>query len=79
MCSPFLTRQCAERAFNKLARTFALQVEALKRYRGKGEQKMTVEHTAQTFSHGSTARMTETIPSKIRAGLTLVKRKAPNL
>ena len=36
MCSPFLTRQCAERAFNKLARTFALQVEALKRYRDAG-------------------------------------------
>ena len=34
----------AERAFNKLARTFAAQIEALKRYRGKGEQKVTVEH-----------------------------------
>jgi hypothetical protein len=34
----------AERAFNKLARTFAAQVEALKRYRGGGEQKMTVQH-----------------------------------
>jgi hypothetical protein len=28
----------AERAFNKLARTFAAQVETLKRYRGGGEQ-----------------------------------------
>src|SRR5204862_3083795 len=34
----------AERAFNKLARTFASQVEALKRYRTRGEQKVTVEH-----------------------------------
>ena len=34
----------AERAFNKLARTFAMQLEAFKRYRSKGEQKMTVEH-----------------------------------
>ena len=34
----------AERAFNKLARTFAAQVEALNRHRGKGQQKMTVEH-----------------------------------
>ncbi len=34
----------AERAFNKLARTFAAQVEALKRYRSSGEQKMTVQH-----------------------------------
>jgi hypothetical protein len=34
----------AEKAFNKLARTFTTQVEALKRYRTGGEQKMTVEH-----------------------------------
>lgn len=34
----------AERAFNKLARTFAAQVEALKRYRTGGEQTVRVEH-----------------------------------
>lgn len=34
----------AERAFNKLARTFATQMEALKRYRTGGQQKMIVEH-----------------------------------
>ena len=34
----------AERAFNKLARTFTAQVEALKRYRTGGQQKVTVEH-----------------------------------
>ena len=34
----------AERAFNKLARTFAAQVEALKNYRSKGEQRMVVQH-----------------------------------
>jgi Spy/CpxP family protein refolding chaperone len=34
----------AERAFNKLARTFTAQMEALNKYRGKGQQKMTVEH-----------------------------------
>ena len=34
----------AERAFNKLTRTFAAQMSALKEYRSKGEQKMTVEH-----------------------------------
>jgi hypothetical protein len=34
----------ASNAFNKLARTFAAQVEALKRYRSGGEQKMTVQH-----------------------------------
>jgi len=34
----------AEKAFNKLSRTFASQMEALKKYRTGGEQKMTVEH-----------------------------------
>ena len=34
----------AERAFNKLARTFTAQMEALKRYRTGGEQKVTVQH-----------------------------------
>jgi hypothetical protein len=34
----------ASNAFNKLTRTFAAQVEALKRYRSGGEQKMTVQH-----------------------------------
>jgi len=32
------------REINKLARTFAAQIEALNRYRGKGQQKVTVEH-----------------------------------
>jgi hypothetical protein len=35
----------AERAFNKLARTFASQMEALKRYRSEGQQKILVQHT----------------------------------
>ena len=34
----------AERALNKLARTFASQVETLKRYRTGGEQRVTVQH-----------------------------------
>ena len=34
----------AQNAFNKLARTFAAQVSALKDYRSKGEQQMTVQH-----------------------------------
>lgn len=34
----------AERTLNKLARTFATQMEALKRYRRGGQQKVTVEH-----------------------------------
>ncbi|MCV0395906.1 MAG: hypothetical protein K5872_06580 [Rhizobiaceae bacterium] len=43
----------AEKAFNKLARTFVAQVEALKRYRSKGEQKVTVEHV--TVNEGGRA------------------------
>ncbi len=39
-----LQRDTAGRAINKLARTFVAQVEALKRYRTGGEQKVTVEH-----------------------------------
>jgi hypothetical protein len=35
-----------ERAFNKLARTFTSQLEALKRYRTGGEQKVTVQHVS---------------------------------
>jgi hypothetical protein len=31
-------------ALNKLARTFAAQVEALKNYRSKGEQRIVVQH-----------------------------------
>ena len=34
----------AERALNKLARTYATQMETLKRYRTGGQQKVTVEH-----------------------------------
>jgi hypothetical protein len=43
----------AERAFNKLARTFANQMEALKRYRTGGEQKVTVQHV--TIGEGGQA------------------------
>jgi hypothetical protein len=39
-------RDSAERTLNKLARTFAAQVETLKRYRVGGEQKVTVQHVS---------------------------------
>jgi hypothetical protein len=35
-----------ERAFNKLTRTFAMQMEALKRYRSGAEQKVTLQHVS---------------------------------
>lgn len=37
-------QESASNAFNKLTRTFAMQMEALKRYRTGGEQKVTVQH-----------------------------------
>jgi hypothetical protein len=43
----------ASNAFNKLTRTFAAQVEALKRYRTGGEQKVTVQHV--TVNEGGQA------------------------
>jgi hypothetical protein len=43
----------AERAFNKLARTFAAQMEALKRYRTGGEQRVIVKHV--TVNEGGQA------------------------
>jgi hypothetical protein len=46
-------QESAERALNKLSRTFAAQVEALKRYRTGGEQKVTVEHV--TVNEGGQA------------------------
>jgi hypothetical protein len=36
----------AERALNKLARTYAMQMEKLKRYGTGGEQKVTVQHVS---------------------------------
>ena len=46
-------QDATERAFNKLARTFAAQVEALKRYRSSGDQTMRVEHV--TVNEGGQA------------------------
>ena len=37
-------QDAAERALNKLARTYAVQMEALKRYRTGGQQRVIVEH-----------------------------------
>jgi hypothetical protein len=46
-------QDAAERALNKLARTYATQMEALKRYRTGGQQKVTVEH--ETVNEGGQA------------------------
>jgi len=59
----------AERALNKLARTYATQMEALKRYRTGGEQKVTVQHVSvseggQAIVGNVTQAARETAPAK---------------
>jgi hypothetical protein len=49
----FADIDCTERTLNKLARTFAGHLDALKRYRSTGEQKVTVEHV--TVNEGGQA------------------------
>lgn len=43
LASTMQQRDSAERAMTKTARTFAAQMEALKRYRSKGQQVVRVE------------------------------------
>jgi hypothetical protein len=62
----------AERAFNKLTRTFATQMEALKRYRTGGEQKVTVQHVSvaeggQAIVGNVTQAQRENVPGKAAA------------
>jgi hypothetical protein len=63
----------ASNAFNKLARTFAVQLEALKRYRTGGEQRMTVQHV--TVNDGGQA-IVGTVSAGQRGGGTTEKSKA---
>jgi hypothetical protein len=46
-------QDAAERALNKLARTYAMQMETFKRYRTGGQQKVIVEHV--TVNEGGQA------------------------
>jgi len=62
----------AERAFNKLTRTFATQMEALKRYRTGGEQKVTLQHVSvaeggQAIVGNVTQAAREKVPEKAAA------------
>ena len=56
----------ASNAFNKLARTFAVQLEALKRYRTGGEQRVTVQHV--TVNEGGQAIVGAVTPPTGGAG-----------
>jgi hypothetical protein len=62
----------AERALNKLYRTFTTQMEALKRYRTGGEQKVTVQHVSvaeggQAIVGNVTQARRENVPGKAAA------------
>ena len=62
----------AERAFNKLSRTFATLMETLKRYRTGGEQKVTVQHVSvaeggQAIVGNVTQAQRENVPGKAAA------------
>src|SRR5947207_5487583 len=62
----------AERAFNKLSRTFATLMETLKRYRTGGEQKVTVRHVSvaeggQAIVGNVTQAQRENVPGKAAA------------
>ena len=66
----------AERAFNKLSRTFTTQMEALKRYRTGGEQKVTVQHVSvaeggQAIVGNVTQAQRENVPGKAGASSPL--------
>jgi hypothetical protein len=77
-------QDAAERAFNKLARTFTTQLEALKRYRTGGEQKVTVQHVSvgeggQAIVGNVTQAATETTPkrpAKVTPALTDARQMA---
>jgi hypothetical protein len=69
LAKDLLLRDAAERAINKFARTFIAQVEALKRYRTGGEQKVTVQHVSvseggQAIVGNVTQNPRETAPDK---------------
>jgi hypothetical protein len=56
----------ASNAFNKLARTFAMQMEALKRYRTGGERRVTVQHV--TVNDGGQAIVGPMSPARSGVG-----------
>ena len=62
----------AERTLNKFARTFTNQLEALKRYRTGGEQKVTVQHVQAMVGHVTQAArgFPAEMPANATAALT---------
>jgi DNA topoisomerase IB len=66
-----------ERALNKLARTFAGHVEALKRYRTGGEQSVTVQHVS--VSDGGQAIVGNVTQASRETAAEQVAKTAPQL
>jgi hypothetical protein len=63
-------QDAAERAINKFSRTYVSQMEALKRYRSGGEQKVTVQHVSvneggQAIVGNVTQNPREAAPEKV--------------
>src|SRR5271166_2537410 len=68
-----LQQDSAERALNKPARTFTTQIEALKRYRSTGQQKVTVEHvTVQAGGQAIVGTVSHGTPANEQLGMGLV-------
>jgi hypothetical protein len=58
----------AERAFNKLTRTFAMQMEAFNRYRSGAEQKVTLQHVSVAEGGQAIVGNVTQAPTRERAG-----------
>ena len=67
----------AERAFNKLARTMTTLIDALKRYRSGGEQKVTVQHV--TVGEGGQAIVGNVTQARTEPGSKKTVAVAPAL
>ena len=73
-------QDCAARAFNKLTRTFAMQMEALNRYRSGAEQKVTLQHVSVAEGGQATPRAAPTacrsrLPCKANCHRLCVRRR----
>jgi hypothetical protein len=68
----------AQIAFNKLTRTFAAQVEVLKRYRSGGEQKMTVQHQHVHVGEGGQAIIGDVNTPALGVGATEKAKEQPH-
>ncbi len=62
-------------ALTKLSRTFTTQMEALNRHRGKGQQKMTVEHVHVNAGGQAIIGHVDTSPKKGKGGRINEKNK----